>query len=406
MPRILQINVNRNVGSTGRITEEIGLLAMQRGWESYIVHGRYSSPSASHEIQIGSGIHIYLHGLQTRLFDRHGLGSKFPTIRLIKEIKEIKPDVIHLHNIHGYYINIVVLFNFLAKSSIPVIWTLHDCWSFTGHCAYFDFAECDKWKTECHHCPQKKEYPSSFFIDRSTDNYYLKKKLFTSVKDMVLVPVSDWLSNLLYDSFLAKIPVQTIHNGVNTVVFKPQENKNETRKKYSIGDHFMILGVAYPWSKRKGFNDFINLSKLIKKDEVIVLVGLNSLQIKDLPINIIGLPKTENTQELIDLYSAADLFINPTWEDNFPSTNLESLASGTPVATYKTGGSIEAISPETGFIVDKGNIEELLNAINTVRKNGKAFYSAACRERAVNHFNKDDRFIEYVDLYEKVRIGP
>lgn len=399
---IFQICVEGNTGSTGRIAEEIGILAIQNGWNSYIAYGRFPRPSKSNLIRIGSNWDIFLHGLQTRIFDRHCLGSKRATIRLVNQIKAIKPDIIHLHHLHGYYINIKILFEYLSTASTPVVWTFHDCWSLTGHCAYFDFVGCDKWKTECNHCPQKKEYPASLILDRSIENYYLKKKLFTSIKNMTIVPVSNWLENIVLESFMKEIPVQTIHNGIDTSIFKPQNNGSETRAKYGINKKFMLLGVASPWIRRKGLNDFIQLSKLLNDDEMIVLVGLNNSQINHLPQNIIGLTKTESRQELIDLYSAADLYINPTWEDNFPTTNIESLACGTPLVTYRTGGSIEAVSAETGFIVDKGDIDGLVNVIRHVKKVGKESFSVACRKRAVEFFNKDDRFKEYLDLYKNI----
>ena len=402
MKKLFQINSVVNYGSTGRIAEEIGQIAIANGWESYIAYGRGEGVSKSKLIKIGNEIDIKLHGLKTRILDRHGLGSRKSTERLVSRIYEIKPDIIHLHNIHGYYINMEVLFNFLSKTSIPVIWTFHDCWSVTGHCTYFDFAGCDKWKTECNKCPEKREYPASFFIDRSTKNYYLKKALFTSVKKMVVVPVSDWLKNIVLESFMKDIPVKTIHNGIDISIFKPQPNNLATREKIGIGGRFMLLGVASPWTRRKGLNDFIQLSNLLNDDEVIVLVGLNDTQLKKLPKNIIGLTKTENRQELIDLYSAADLFINPTWEDNFPTTNIESLACGTPLVTYRTGGSVEAISSETGFTVDKGDITELIKVIRNVKEIGKPSFSGACRKRVVEFFNKNDRFKEYLDLYETI----
>jgi putative colanic acid biosynthesis glycosyltransferase len=402
MPSIFQITVEGTGGITGRIAEEMGVLAMQRGWESYIAIGRNPRPSLSNLIRIGSDWDVYIHGLKTRLFDKHCLGSTNATKELIERIKVIKPDIVHLHHLHGYYINIEILFSFLAKSSIPVVWTFHDCWSITGHCAYFDYVGCNKWKTECNKCPQKREYPASFFLDRSTKNYYLKKKLFNSVKNINVVPVSDWLKNIVLESFMGKIPIQTIHNGIDTSVFKPQNNDVETREKYGIGVKFMLLGVASPWVKRKGLDDFIELSKLLGNDELIVLIGLSNYQLKHLPKNIIGLSRTESRQQLAELYSAADLFINTTWEDNFPTTNIESLSCGTPLVTYRTGGSVEAVSDETGFIVDKGNIPVLIEVIRKVKTNGKEAYSEACRQRALELYSKDDQFKQYLILYENL----
>jgi len=248
----------------------------------------------------------------------------------------------------------------------------------------------------------KKEYPASLIFDRSTKNYHLKKKLFNSVKNMVVVSVSNWLGNIVSDSFMGNIPIKTIHNGIDTSVFKPQDNCFETKEKYGVREQFVILGVASPWTMRKGLTDIIKLSKLLSEDEVIILVGLNHYQIKQLPHNIIGLAKTENRQELIDLYSSADIFINTTLEDSFPTTNIESLSCGTPLVTYRTGGSIEAVSSETGYIVEKGDISKLAEVIRTVKKNGKLAYSEACCKRVLDFFSKDDRFAEYFNLYEKL----
>jgi len=402
MPILFQINVVSQIRSTGHIVEEISRIANAHGWECYNVYGRYNMKSQLNTFKISSGFPVFVHGLQTRLFDNHGLGSRSSTIKLVEKIKTIKPDIIHLHNIHGYYINIEVLFDFLSKSSIPVVWTLHDCWSMTGHCVYFDSVGCTKWKTYCYKCPQIASYPKSLFADQSTRNYNIKKALFTSIKALSLVTVSKWLENIVRESFLKNIPIQTIHNGIDTSIFKPQKNNSETRARYCIGARVMILGVAVPWSKRKGLDDLIKLSRLLNKDEIIVLIGLDYVQLRHLPSNIIGIAKTKNIQELIDLFSAADLYVNPTCEDNFPTTNIEALACGTPIVTYRTGGSVEAVSTETGFIVEKGDIKGILNAISTVKKNGKEFYSSACQARAVTFFNNKDRFAEYIDLYEKL----
>lgn len=399
MPTLLQINTVVNSGSHGRIAEEIGQLALAKGWNSYIAYGRNDRPSQSQLIKIGNDVDIKMHGIKTRLLDRHGFGSEKATIKLVERIKEIKPDVIHLHNIHGYYINIQILFKYLASASIPVVWTLHDCWSFTGHCSHFDFVGCSKWKTGCYSCPQKKEYPASLAFDNSKSNYLNKLKLFTSVKNLTIVPVSNWLANLVKESFLKNHSLQLIYNGVNLKTFYPRYDKLINHK-LGIENNFKILGVASSWSSRKGMNDFIRLSRIINPDCVIILVGLNEKQLKRLPSNIIGISKTENVEQLAEIYSAADLFLNLTYEDNFPTTNLESLACGTPILTYNTGGSIEAVSPDTGFVVKKGDLDAVLEAIRLVKEKGKSTYTIACSERAVNLYNKDNRYIEYLNLYE------
>ena len=401
MPTLLQINSVINYSSTGRIAEELGQVAIARGWESYVAFGRHERPSKSKLFKIGSDLDIKFHVLRTRLFDSHGLGSSKSTAQLVENIKIIKPDIIHLNNLHGYYLNIQVLFDFLASENIPIIWTLYDCWPFTGHCTYFDFVGCDKWKSECFNCPQSNQYPASYFLDRSTQNYQLKKKLFTSVDNLTIISNSNWLKNLIKQSYLKNYTTQVINSGINTKVFKPVFSK-EIKSKYNLEGKFVVLGVANDWIQRKGLNDFIQLSNIIDSKIKIVLLGLNKSQQKSIPKNILGIERTENIKELIELYSCADVFVNPTWEDNFPTTNLEALACGTPVITYRTGGSPEAIDLKTGVVVQKGDIAGLLDAIKRIEFNGKEFYSKECVDRAKRLFNKDDRFQDYISLYQSV----
>lgn len=402
MPKILQICVEGNTGSTGRLAESLGKTVISHGWESYIAHGRFPRSSESKIIKIGTFLDVFFHGIQTRLFDRHCLGSTRATRILVRKIKAIKPDIIHLHHLHGYYININILFDYLESASIPVIWTFHDCWSFTGHCAHFDFIGCDKWMSECNMCPQKNEYPASLLLDRSKNNFYLKKALFSSVKNITIVPVSVWLSNVVGKSFLGKIPRQVIYNGVNLNIFHDQTNNEEIRRKYGIGDRFMILGVANPWSERKGLYDFHKLYKYLEKDMVIVLVGLNRKQKKRLPENIIGLSPTENQQQLKDLYATADLFINLSVEETFGLTTAESLACGTPAVVYNSTACPEVIDSSTGFVVTKGDLEGITRAIDFVKKSGKDSFSRACKDRVSKLFNKEDRLAEYFNLYNSV----
>lgn len=401
MPTLLQINTVINSRSTGRIAEGIGLTAISNGWQSYIAYGRDDRPSKSNKIRIGNDFDIKLHGIETRFFDKHGFGSVQATKKLITEIEKIKPNIIHLHNIHGYYINIELLFNFLSTTNIPVVWTLHDCWAITGHCAYFSFTKCDKWKTHCFNCPQKGKYPASLIKDNSFKNFEKKKFLFNSTHNLTIVTVSQWLEDLLKDSILKDVPRKVIHNGIDTDIFRPIE-KTDILKKYSIDSKFIILGVANVWEERKGLNDFIKLSKKLSVDECIILVGLDTKKIKELPSNIIGIRRTESTIDLANLYSAADVFINLTWEDNFPTTNLEALACGTPVISYDTGGCNEALSTDTGFTIDQGDIEKLLICIHEIKKNKKNSYTNSCRQQAVKYFNLHDRFKEYIHLYNDI----
>lgn len=398
---ILQINSVVNSGSTGRIAEEIGQTAIDAGWKSYIAYGRNERPSQSELIKIGSDWDIKIHGLQTRLFDRHGLASKSATKAFVDEVKKIKPDIVHLHNIHGYYINIEILIDCLKELNCPVVWTLHDCWSITGHCSNFTFVGCEKWKTECNSCPQIKSYPASWGVDRSKKNFHLKKGLFNSLSNLTLVPVSNWLAEIIGESFLQSVPVRVIHNGINTKVFRPTD-ENVFREKYNLQHKFIMVGVASVWSQRKGLKDFVELSRVLDSVYKIVLVGLSRKQIEELPDNIIGIERTESVEELAEIYSTGDVFLNPTYEDNFPTTNLEALACGTPVISYNTGGSPEAIDESTGIVVEQGDIQGLVDAINVIKDNGKQFYSDACVSRAHRLYKKEDRFKEYLELYEEL----
>lgn len=401
MKTLLQINTVVNSGSTGRITEEIGLYAISEKWESYIAYGRNERPSKSKLIRIGSNWDVKMHGLQSRLFDRHGLASKTATTELIQQINKINPDIIHLHNIHGYYLNYIILFNYLKVANKPTVWTLHDCWPITGHCTYFSYVGCEKWKTECYSCPQKKEYPASWLIDRSKENYRQKKSMFMNLSNLTLIPVSNWLSEILKDSFLQKFPTKIIHNGIDTNVFKPAKGI-KFRFKHNLQDNFILLGVASIWESRKGLKDFIELSQLLNNQFQIVLVGLNRKQIDQLPDNIIGIERTESVEELVELYTNSDVFVNPTYEDNFPTTNLEALACGTPVISYKTGGSPEAIDQATGIVVEQGDINGLINAINQIKDKGKKYYTYECVSRAHRLYRKEDRYKEYTELYEEL----
>lgn len=402
MKILLQISIEVNSGSVGRIAEQIGVTAIQNGWQSYITYARNNLPSQSKTIRIGSYVDVYYHVLQTRLFDNHCLASKSATYKLINKINEIKPDIIQMHHIHGYFINMEVLFNYLKGIKIPIVWVFHDCWAFTGHCAYFDFVGCQKWKTECYECEQKNEYPKSLLKDNSTNNYNLKKTLFTNIENMHIVCVSNWLKNNVQQSFLKDYPLTVIHNGIDTNVFKPYNNKKYVFEKYSIKTTSLVIGVANIWERRKGLNDILKLREILDSNCTILLVGLNKKQLADLPKGIVGVLRTESIHTLAELYSAADVFINPTWEDTYPTTNLEAMACGTPVVTYETGGSVESLTTETGIVVNKGSVVGMNNAIDKILNYGKGFYSENCRKRAENFFDKKFAFEKYLHLYNQL----
>lgn len=402
MPKLLQINVTANWGSTGRIAEEIGLLAISQGWDSYIAYGRGTPMSHSKLLHIGNDWDMRLHAVQSRLLDNHGLASRNATRQFVKQVEKIKPDIIHLHNIHGYYLNYPILFDYLSSIKTPIVWTLHDCWLYTGHCAHYSTIKCYRWKNGCYDCPQRKSYPTSLLMERSAKNFQAKKSAFTSLKNLTLIPVSNWLADDVGQSFLNNYRMKVIHNGIDVHTFTPHNIQKSVLK---LENKFLVIGVASVWSVRKGLEDFIRLRNILSNDFQIVLIGLTDKQIKALPKGITGINRTNSVEELADYYSVADVFVNPTWEDNFPTTNIEALACGTPVITYRTGGSVEAISPKTGMIVEQGDLEGLSNAIHIFVKNRKDTYQTVCRERAVKYFNKNDRYQEYVDLYNQLLIN-
>lgn len=398
--KILQINTSVNSGSTGRIAEDIGKVLISQGHESYIAYGRGDRPSTSKLIKIGSDWDVYAHVLKTAVNDRHGFGSKRVTIELIKKIVEIKPDAIGLHNLHGYYLNIEILFTFLNKTGIPVLWTLFDCWTFTGHCSYFDDINCEKYKTHCHNCPKTRKYPSSYLVDNSLKNFQDKKQLFTSLKNVEFIVHSKWLEGILKTSFLRDSKVNCLPSGIDLNIFKYVDS--ELKRKFSIQNNKVILGCANIWTVRKGYEDFVKLKNIFSDNYKIVLIGLSPKQIRSLPKGIIGISRTENINELAAWYSLSDVFVNPTYQDNFPTTNIEALACGTPVVTYNTGGSPEAADEHTGFVVEKGDIAGLLAAIQKVLETGKEHYRPLCRARAEQYFNREDRYMDYLRIYEEM----
>ena len=390
--KLLQINMTANVGSTGRIAEGIGLAAQQAGFESWIAYGRVAASSASHLIRIGTKFDYCEHGVETRLLDNHGLASRHATRAFIREIDALKPDIVLLHNIHGFYINYKILFEYLSEKKIPVVWTLHDCWAFTGHCAHFVLAGCDKWKTGCSRCPQKNVYPSSCLLDRSEKNYRDKKRAFTSVPNLMIVPVSQWLADFVGQSFLKDFRRVVIRNGIDTDAFSPAADTRETRKKLGIADdETMLLGVTRNWSEKKGLRDFRELAGRLTSKQKIVLVGLSKTQIDGLPSGVVGI-------ELADLYSAADLFLNLTYEDNYPTTNLEAISCGTPCLTYRTGGSPESVCPETGYVVEQGDLASVLEIVNRLPEKDVP----ALRDHAVKHFSRELCFQKYVSIFKAI----
>lgn len=418
MPKLLQINITSNWGSTGKIAEAINLAAQRKGWECSTAYGRWANPSKFPTYKVGNKWDMYVHYFENRIFDREGLSSRRATKALIRHIEELKPDVISLHNIHDHYLNYQLLFRYLNETDIKVVWTFHDCWAFTGHCFHFVTKDCMRWKTGCHDCPLHHLYPNTV-IDRSAKNYALKKELFSANKNLTIVACSDWLGDFVKESFLGDKRIEVIHNGVDLQLFRPY-GVLDGFKEFQDG-RFKIIAVSSVWYPNKGELDIYKLRTMLPDDEYeIMMVGLSTEQAKNLPKGIRGIQRTQNVQELAQLYSEADVLINPTYEDNFPTVNIEALACGTPVITYRTGGSPEAVRDEvsdgfkefqevsrgsggterynTGMVIEQGNVVALANAVMQMKD--KPLSSADCRKRAEELFDKDKCFEKYVELYE------
>lgn len=387
-------------GSTGRIMFQIADMVKSVGGTAYTSASFTKSRGEQFPdtyYRIGGAVGKTEHIILAKLTGRHGYYSHFATYKLIKKIKQVKPDVIHLHNIHGWYLNWKMLFDYLKKANIPVIWTLHDCWAFTGHCPHFMAIGCDKWKSGCYECDLYKSYPGCFFDD-SRFQYRYKKECFTGVPNLTIVTPSQWLADLVKKSYLKDYDTVVINNGIDLKKFKPR--MSDFREKYGLVDKTVLLGVAFDWSPRKGIDDFKRLAEELSEEYAIVLVGVSDVIAKKLPNRIVSIACTQNQEELAEIYSEADLFVNPTLEDNFPTVNLEALACGTPVITYQTGGSPESLTEQCGKVAAYKDYTALKDAILEM-KDAKKTMTRVCIERA-QRYGRDDAYQKYLELYKTV----
>ena len=399
--KVLQINTVCGSGSVGRITVDIAHALERAGDACRIAYGRRTAPEGVDSWRFGTDADMAVHVLHTFFKGEQGFASGKQTARLIKEIRQWDPDIIHLHNLHGFYLDTEQLFGYLRQAGKPVVWTLHDCWAFTGHCAYFDYVGCDKWKTLCHDCPQHRSaYPYALFKDNSEQNYLRKKRMLKDqpIPDMTLVTPCRWLAGLVKQSFLMDYPVRVIYNGIDLSRFHP-EAEGDLRARLGLEGKYVILGGANMWEKRKGYPYFLELAERLGKEYQVILIGLDKKKLKSLPPGVLGLARTESVEELAAYYSMADVYVNATLEDNFPTTNLEALACGTPVITFATGGSVESVDAACGKIVPKGDLEALLEAVRELR--GEPDKKEACLKRAAL-YDKYDRFQEYLELYRSL----
>ncbi len=395
--KVFQIN-GGSTGSTGTI-----LFALQNVADRQGIYVTCASPitttnrSGGEFVRIGSFWGRRLSELMARITGLAGCFSPFATARLLRTMDREGVDLIHLHTLHSSYVNLPMLFRYIKKRNIPVVWTLHDCWAFTGHCPHFAYAGCDKWRAQCGNCPLYRQYPASLF-DNSSYMHRLKKRWFTGVENLTLVTPSHWLANLAEGSFLGCYPAKVIHNGVDLSVFRPVTGN--FRQKHGLQDKKIVLGVAYGWDDKKGLDVFIELSRRLPEDYQIVLVGTSPEVDKLLPKSILSIHRTQNQRELAEIYSAADLFVNPTREDTFPTVNMEALACGTPVLTFRTGGSPEIPDTDSGYVVELDDVDGLCREIQRICQ-AKPYSKAACRARA-ELFERNARFQQYIELYRRL----
>lgn len=392
--KVVQINATCGYGSTGKIAVDISRILTENGVENHVFFAEKDSDYPL-GIKYASDKYLKLQALKTRIFGNYGFQAKHATKKLINMLDKINPDIIHLHNLHSHNVNLSLLFRYIKRKNVKVIWTFHDCWSFTGGCTHFDYIGCEKWKSSCEKCPEWKRM--SWFFDR-TEELFKKKKALCSGVDLTIVVPSEWMKSLVERSFLKECPVNVINNGIDLDVFKSTES--DFRQKYGLENKKVLLGVAMGFDARKGYGDFIELSKRLGEGFAIVLVGVTKEQKENLPENVIGIERTSNQIELAQIYTMADIFINLTYEDNFPTVNLEALACGTPVLTYATGGSGEIADGEVGFSVEKGNVDEVISLAEKIKKD--TVLSQKCRRKAEENFSKNDCFKKYLDLYSKV----
>jgi glycosyltransferase involved in cell wall biosynthesis len=392
--KITQINTTCGAGSTGKICVAVSDLLSQASVENHILYtaGHSNHPAG---IKYMPALEAKLQALKSRVFGNYGFQSKQATKRLVAELERIAPDIVHLHNLHGHNVHLGILFSYLKEKHLKIFWTFHDCWAFTGYCPLYDMVGCSKWQTSCRNCPQRSHY--SWFFDRSAILYEKKKQLFSGL-DLTIITPSQWLADQVKQSFLKDYPVKVIHNGIDPQIFRPTDS--DFRQRYHCQDQFLLLGVAFDWNHSKGPDVFMELSKRLPEQFRIVLVGVTEELEKTLPETVIAIRRTSSAAELAQIYSAADLFVNPTREDTFPTVNMEALACGTPVLTFRTGGSPEIPDESCGCVVEVDDLDALEQQILRIAKQ-TPYSREACLQRAAC-FHKDDRYREYIELYQQL----
>jgi glycosyltransferase involved in cell wall biosynthesis len=395
----MQINSCYGEGSTGKIVRDINETILKNGMEGFVAYG-VGKAKNNCIYPMSSNLYRKTNVLKTRLFGKHGFYSRYATEKLLRWIDGINPDLYHLHNIHGHYINIKILFEYIADKKKPIIWTLHDCWAFTGHCAYFDCVSCEKWKTGCGRCAIRRHYPNSWFFDRSTGSWKDKRKLFNSVKDLTIITPSHWLFELVAQSFLSGHDIRLINNGIDLDIFKPTHSN--IRSEIDAEEYFLIVGLASKLLQKSNNNLLEYLHKKLPPDVKILLFGGGVVD-KRYTERVVSIPYISDMHKLATYYSAGDVFVNPTLEDNFPTINIEAIACGTPVIVYNVGGAAEMIDDKTGVAVPLNNKQKLFDAIMLYyhSRNELGAIRNMCINRANMLYRNHDRFKDYINLYKE-----
>ncbi len=396
--KILQINSVCGSGSTGRLVAQTAQLVRENGGESYVAYGGGSCKEPN-SYCINSGFQQKISILQTRFLGKHGFYNKKSTKKLVKWIQSVDPDIIHLHNLHGHYINVKILFDYLKKAKKPVVWSLYDCWSFTGHCAHFDFAGCDKWQTGCQNCVQKKNYPTSLIFDRSKQGYKSKKQAFTSVGDMTIVVPSKWLEGKVQKSYLGESHTKLIPSGIDLASFKPTQS--DLRERYNLTDKKIVLAVASQWVKNKGIEYANKLADILSDDYQLVLIGSKMEEYPNYSKKVLHIPKTSNIDELAKWYTTADVLVITTLQETQGLTSVEAFACGTPVVAFNSGGAPEALDDKCGIVVEKCDVVAMKQAIEHIVTNPQDFTEQSCILRS-KQYDKNQKLMMYMDLYNEI----
>ncbi len=457
--RIAHINVTATL-STGRIAADLCRLSIRQGHEALLCYGRGNAPVDIPTLRVGdllpdpeehrrgaiakslrrlrrrvrlgsASMGVRIHAGLSRITDRAGFYSRHTTRRFIRQLELWQPDLIHLHNIHGYYLHLPTLMDYLRRTQVPVVWTLHDSWAYTGHCAYYQFpvepflrsrndtakplrqrnskpSACLKWQEGCSRCPLKRTYPASWLLDRSTRNYKDKKALFSGLPHITLVTPSQWLADEVRRSFLSQYPVYAMPNGIDLSLYAPCDDARfmqETAVFYGldqVGERKLVLSVAAVWDERKGLADLVELARALGDGYCVAAVGLTQRQIDALPYYMLGLPRTRNVRDLCVLYTAADVYVSMSQGETMGMTLVEAMACGTQVLCYQSTAMPELITPRCGETVPVGDIDAAVRAVKQLCQNPRD--PLFCIGRAAE-YGMNLRYEKYMELYRSMESG-